>query len=123
MDAHAHAHEEHPPSLGRLVAVWVGLCILTIITFMTWRANLSEALALPVALTIATTKASLVILFFMELWDHKGGPRFVLAISLVFIALLAFFTIMDVKTRFPLARPSVANSPAEMHGRPLPHEE
>jgi len=41
-----------------------------------------------VAMAIAVVKSSLVVLFFMHLWDHGGANRLVLATTVVFVALL-----------------------------------
>ena len=57
------------------------------------------------ALAIACTKAAVVALFFMHLWDHRGPNRLVLVTSLVFVALLVGLTLLDNATRFPLANP------------------
>jgi cytochrome c oxidase subunit 4 len=58
-----------------------------------------------VALVIATVKASLVVLFFMHMWEHGGASRLVLATTLVFAGLLIGLVLLDNSTRFPLANP------------------
>jgi cytochrome c oxidase subunit 4 len=91
-------------SLGRYVAVWAALVALTATTYAVSRVNLG-AFNLPIALAIATLKASLVVVFFMHLWQHAPANRLVFLTALVFVALLMTLTVADLATRFPLARP------------------
>src|SRR5215831_20992379 len=106
------AAETHS-SPGRFLAVWIALLVLTGATFGFHHMGLGRA-ALPVALGIAGVKSALVVLFFMELWEHRGANRMVFVVSVLFLLLLMVFTVADVVTRFPLARP---NPPA---GPPTP---
>jgi hypothetical protein len=55
---------------------------------------------------IAIAKSSLVVLFFMQLWQHRGSVRLALATALVWLLLLTFFVVADVRTRFPLSNPT-----------------
>jgi len=100
-------------SAGRFLAVWIALLVLTGATFGFHHASLGRA-ALPVALGIAVVKSTLVVLFFMELWEHRGANRMVFVVSVLFLLLLMVFAVADVVTRFPLAAP---NAPA---GPPMP---
>ena len=89
---------------GRYLICWVALALLTGVTFALSNVHLG-ALALPVALLIAVTKAAIVALFFMHLWDQRGAARLVLATSVLFVAVLSTLVVADVLTRFPLAVP------------------
>ena len=100
-------------SVGRFLGVWIALLVLTAATFGFHHIALGRA-ALPVALGIAAVKSALVVLFFMELWEHRGANRMVFVVSVLFLLLLMAFTVADVVTRFPLAMP---NAPA---GPPIP---
>jgi cytochrome c oxidase subunit 4 len=100
-------HDEHAHSAVPYLAVWVALIIFTAITYFTGKAHLGTW-ALPLALTIACTKSALVALIFMHLKDSSGTTRLVFATSLVFVALLLFFTVADVATRFKPATPAGA---------------
>ena len=100
-------HDEHAHSAVPYLVVWVALIIFTAITYFTGKAHLGTW-ALPLALTIACTKSALVALIFMHLKDSSGATRLVLATSLVFVALLLFFTVSDVATRFKPATPAGA---------------
>jgi cytochrome c oxidase subunit 4 len=92
-------------SPARYAFIYVGLLILTVATYLLSRLSLGTW-SLVIALVIAVAKASLVVLFFMQLWQHHGSARLALAIALLWLSLLTFFVVADVKTRFPLANPS-----------------
>ena len=85
--------------------VYLGLLALTLTTFLLSRMNFG-IWSTVIALLIAVTKASLVVLFFMQLWQHRGSYRLVLATALVWLLLLMFFVVADVHTRFALSNPS-----------------
>ncbi len=95
----AHSH------LPVYLAVWLGLLVLTVLTYVLARIHLPGAWAVTVALLIALTKGTLVALFFMHLWYQAGANRLVFLTSLVFVALLIGLIIADNATRFPLANP------------------
>ena len=78
---------------------WVALCGLTGLTWLSSGAHLSLALA------IAVSKAALVVVFFMHLRDEPAVSRLVLFSSLVLLAVFCAFTLTELGTRFPLARP------------------
>ncbi len=104
--AESHVEEERilHSHAGRYYLVWILLCVLTVATFLLARAPLG-VLHVPVALLIATAKGTLVALFFMHLWEHRGANRLVILTSLVFVVLLIVLTVADNLTRFPLANP------------------
>lgn len=54
-----------------------------------------------VALAIATAKAALVAVFFMELGGEKASVKFAFASGLALIVLLLSLTVADVVTRAP----------------------
>ena len=95
-DEHSEdAAHEHVVSLRLLVAVWVGLLILTWLTVAAAGRPALEPVSVWVALLIAVAKASLVVLYFMHLrWDSLfNGLIFI--ISLFFVALFIAITLMD----------------------------
>ena len=55
--------------------------------------------SVPVALTIASTKASLVALFFMHLVEQRTSNRLVAVTGIVFVGLLVGLMVVDVDTR------------------------
>jgi cytochrome c oxidase subunit 4 len=87
--------------------VWVLLLLFTALTYWTGRMHLDKW-ALPLALTIAIAKSTLVVLFFMHLYEEKGANRLVMITSFLFVALLITLTVADVATRFTLATPAGA---------------
>jgi cytochrome c oxidase subunit 4 len=103
-DSTAHAdHGELSPA--RSAMIYVGLLVLTVATYLFSRFNLGTW-SVVIALVIAVGKASLVALFFMQLWYHRGSVRLALATAVVWLFLLAFFVVADVKSRYPLANPN-----------------
>ena len=100
-------HEEHGHSAIPYFVVWVALMLFTGLTYVTGKQHLGTW-ALPLALAIACTKSALVALIFMHLRESSGSTRLVFGTSLVFVALLLFFTVADVATRFRPATPAGA---------------
>ena len=100
-------HEEHGHSALPYLIVWVVLLVFTAATYITGSMHLG-AWALPIALTIAAIKSTLVALIFMHLKDSSGMTRLVFGTSLVFVGILLFFTVADVATRFRPATPAGA---------------
>ena len=100
-----HEHVDHGAHVGRYAVVWIGLLVLTFLTWGLSRFHIPGGWGVTVALGIATAKGALVALFFMHLWDQRGANRLVFLTSLVFVALLIGLTLSDNATRFPLANP------------------
>jgi cytochrome c oxidase subunit IV len=100
------AVDEKPthPSATRYVAGWLALALLTGLTFALSSVEMGRW-SLVLALAIAITKGTIVALFFMHLWDHRGASRLVLITAVLFVAVLASLVVADVLTRFPLALP------------------
>jgi cytochrome c oxidase subunit 4 len=81
-----------------LLRVWVSLLALTGITLWVARVDLGF-LNVVAALTIATAKASLVVLFFMDL-RHEGRLfRNMLLVTLLVLAIFLGFTFFDIVYR------------------------
>lgn len=100
-------HEVHHHSAVPYLVVWLALLGFTALTYFTGTMHLGTW-ALPVALAIATVKSALVAVIFMHLNESSGATRLVFATALIFVALLIFFTVADVATRFKLATPAGA---------------
>ena len=111
------AHQESVVPYG---LTYLGLLALTITTFLLSRKDFG-IWSLVIAMAIAVTKASLVVLIFMQLWHHRGLPRLALATALLWLALLMVFVVADVHTRFPLSNPSY--NPIAGPGDPAPSNE
>lgn len=117
-DDKEHAHEHGP---GRYVVIWLLLLVFTVTTVVTGRMDLHGA-NLPLALIIATVKASLVVLFFMHLWDSEGINRLVFGVSVIFVIVLLLGVFGDLLTRNPAALPPGAPEPTLESGATSPLE-
>ncbi len=92
MSAHAH------PTVKTFLAVWVALLILTAVTVGVATLDLGPLNAI-VALSIATTKALLVLLFFMELRYSTAMTKMTVISAIFFLFLLVGLTLSDYMTR------------------------
>jgi cytochrome c oxidase subunit 4 len=99
--------EHHPHGSGRYFLVWALLLVFTATTVITGRMDLGAG-NLPIALIIATIKASLVVLFFMHMTEAPGANRLVFVVSLVFSIVLLIGVFGDLWTRNPMSLPSSA---------------
>jgi cytochrome c oxidase subunit 4 len=95
-----HKHEHHISSAGQLWAVAIALFVLTILTVV-----LAKFVSIPppfdiiTALSIAFAKASLVALFFMNLyWDVKFNAM-LLVMAVAFFLLMISITLLDTLYR------------------------
>lgn len=86
-------------SLRHLVFVVLALLVLTGASWALSYAHLPGLAGVLVALAIASVKVALVMLFFMELAEHRGGVRLVALVAPAFVALLTLFMLFDVWTR------------------------
>ncbi len=110
MQTHATTAAKPAPRFSRYLLVWIGLLCLTVLTFSV--AHLHRGpFTLLVAMIIACTKAVLVALFFMHLWDEKGLNRLILLMAAVFLGLMILLDVSDVRTRFPPALPPSVEVP------------
>jgi cytochrome c oxidase subunit 4 len=106
--AHGEAHGE-AHGIGRYIAIWLILLALTVITVVTGKLTGNIFLAM----AIAVTKATLVVLFFMHLYDEGGVNRLVFVVSVLFVIVLLVGVFGDLMTRY---------KPALPNGGPLPFE-
>jgi cytochrome c oxidase subunit 4 len=93
------ADGHHISSDKLLLGVGGGLLILTIVTVGVYYLALPHPWSIIVAMLVAVFKASLVALFFMNLyWDDKFNLM-ALVFSFIFFALLVGLTMMDTLFR------------------------
>lgn len=94
------AHQDHHiQSYGKLAAVLGALLILTIITVLGATYIDLGVLNVPCALAIASSKVTLVLLFFMHL-KYEGRVIIISFIStVIFLAIMISFTFWDVAFR------------------------
>jgi len=91
---HAHGSAGHVMPLPVLLAVFLALLVLTVLTVMATWVQLGAANLL-IAMGIATLKAVLVALYFMHLrYDHPFNA-IVLVTALVFVTLFISLTLYD----------------------------
>jgi cytochrome c oxidase subunit IV len=97
----SHA-EHHISSIKMLSIVFGGLVFLTVATVLTAQLDLG-GLNVPLAMAIAVTKASLVVVIFMALkWDNKVNAV-IFGIGLLFVAVFISFTLLDTLFRGDLS--------------------
>jgi cytochrome c oxidase subunit IV len=89
-----HAH----PTIKMFVAVWATLLLLTALTVFVATLELGPFNAI-VALSIATIKALLVLLFFMELRYSTALTKVAVVAAVFFLMLLVGLTLSDYLTR------------------------
>jgi cytochrome c oxidase subunit 4 len=89
-----HAH----PTIKTFVSVFVALLLLTALTVFVATLELGPFNAV-VALTIATVKALLVLLFFMELRYSTALTKVAVIAAVFFLFLLVGLTLADYMTR------------------------
>ena len=98
MSAHGHsddAHDfAHPMPIPVLLAVFVALTVLTVITVAQSNFNFGS-LDVLIVMGIATIKALLVVCFFMHLAFDKPFNMIVFVGSFVFVGLFVIFTLSD----------------------------
>jgi cytochrome c oxidase subunit 4 len=92
MSEHAH------PTIKQLVGVWATLLALTALTVFVATLDLGPFNPV-VALCIATVKALLVLLFFMELRYSTALTKVAVVAAVFFLMLLAGLTLSDYMTR------------------------
>lgn len=117
-------HDDH--GTGRYWKIYGILLVFTALTVWTGRMDLG-VMNIWVAMAIATTKATLVALFFMHLYDGGGINRLVFSVSILFVFVLLLGIFGDLWTRSPLTLPnggpvpfSGAHAPSDSHSPPAP---
>jgi cytochrome c oxidase subunit 4 len=94
----AEHHGHHIVPLKTLLTVFGGLIALTIVTVITSQIHLGP-LNVPLALAIAITKATLVVLFFMALKYDRPVNTLVFMIGIIFVLVFLTFTWFDTGFR------------------------
>lgn len=92
-----HEDHHHVSPVWQFTAVFIALLFLTILTYLVSFAGLGP-FSLPVAMIIAITKGTLVVLFFMHLYYEDRFYGFVFMTCLMFIAIFFAFTLFDMGT-------------------------
>jgi cytochrome c oxidase subunit 4 len=108
--AHEQGHDDHHGGLGKYVYVFIALCLLTAASFWTyadwpvkWPYHDTPAVGWAFMLAVASTKAMLVILFFMHV-KYEASWKYVLTIPPGIMALLLMCALIpDVGLRLETA--------------------
>ena len=88
------------------MAVYAALIVLTVMTVGIAFLELGEQAHLWVGLTIATAKATLVVLFFMHIWYSTRLTWMVALSGLLFLAILIGYAMTDYLSRGWVGVPS-----------------
>ena len=107
MDATTHHEEHHGPTVKMYVGIFLALCFLTVATVLAAKFDFAQMVGPTyggfvnnvVALGIATTKASLVVLFFMHVKYENKLVGLAVVASVIWLAFLIFITMSDYLTR------------------------
>jgi cytochrome c oxidase subunit IV len=102
-------HGERSHGMGGYFGVWAVLLACTALTVITGHRDLGS-FNLPIALVIATLKASLVVIFFMHMNETPTANRIVFGVSIVFAIVLIIGVFGDLWTRNEMTLPSAAPS-------------
>ena len=90
---------EHISSVKLYVGIWLALMAGTILTVLVARIDLGPFNPI-MALAIATTKAVLVVLFFMHVkYAHEKLTKLVIVTAIFFFLILLALTMADYTTR------------------------
>ena len=98
MSNHEPAPMHHVTGIPVYLAVFAALMVLTILTVFVSTLDLG-LLNTPIALAIAVTKATLVILFFMHVIHSTRLTWVVILASLLWLAVMFVLTFADYLTR------------------------
>src|SRR5215471_918321 len=114
-------HEHHSGGIGKYIYVFIALCFLTTLSFLTyfpwWRHNFTTAESRMLMMAVSCTKALLVILCFMHIW-WEANWKFVLTVPAAFMSLfLILMLVPDIGMRMRSA------SEERLHHMALPRVE
>jgi len=93
-----HPAPHHGPGYRTFLAVWGALMVLTVITVAVSRVNLGFFNVIA-ALAIASTKAALVIFFFMHLKYESRTQKLMVLTCFVILAIFIGLTFFDTAYR------------------------
>ncbi len=96
--ASGHAHEHHVVSWKLYALIFAALCVLTAVTVLVTGFDFGP-FNLIVAMGVAITKASLVVLYFMHARYSPKLTGVVIVASIAFFVILVFLTWTDYVSR------------------------
>ena len=101
----------HIAPVGMYVGIFLALMVLTVVTYLVTWVDLGE-FNLLVALAIAITKASLVILFFMHVWWSPKIIKVSVGMSFFFLIIMLMMVMTDYLSRPTRGLPPFPNAVA-----------
>src|SRR5687768_14339077 len=117
-DAHGHGHghggADHVPHVLPLLTYFKTFGALLVLTVVTVGASYVDlgVLNTPIALLIATTKATVVAMIFMHLYYDQKFFAIIFSSSIIFLAIFLTLTMFDTEAR-GLADPIEAEHPVD----------
>ncbi|HEY0713384.1 MAG TPA: cytochrome C oxidase subunit IV family protein [Polyangia bacterium] len=112
---HGSGHDAGHHGIGRYLVIWAILIAFSVLTVVTGSMDLG-ATNIYLAMAIATTKATLVLLFFMHLWEETAVNRLIFITSVLFAIVMLLGIFGDLFTRAPSIMPNGGPLPATVHG-------
>ena len=97
-------HRQHVISIGIYVGIWAILMVLTGLTVFASYVDMGD-FNIIVALTIATIKGTLVVLFFMHLYYSSKLTKVTVIAAMFFLFLLLALSLTDYLTRSWMTNP------------------
>jgi cytochrome c oxidase subunit IV len=97
----------HVMPMRVLLAVWIALLVLTVVTVAATRVNLGN-FNLWIAMAIATVKAGLVVLYFMHMRYDRPFNAMVFISALLLVALFISIALIDTGAYQPELIPGYA---------------
>ena len=101
----AHSADDIKKSVRTYFMIFGALMVLTIITVGVSYVHLPIAMAVLVALIVATIKGSLVAMYFMHLLHERKVIYWVLILTVVFFVFLMFVPLLTNLDRIPGSQP------------------
>jgi cytochrome c oxidase subunit 4 len=103
----------HISPIRNYLVIFGALMVGTVVTVLAAMTNLG-ALNFPVAIAIAITKATLVILFFMHVKYSSRMTKLIVGTAFFFLAILFVETMMDYVSRRWYVAPGGSTSPGSI---------
>ena len=97
----AHSAEEIKKSVKTYFTIFGALMALTVITVGVSYVHLPVAMAILVALVVATIKGSLVAMYFMHLLHERKVIYYVLVLTVIFFVFMMFVPLATNSNRIP----------------------
>jgi len=101
----AHSADDVKKSVKTYFMIFGALMVLTIITVGVSYVHLPIAMAVLVALVVATIKGSLVAMYFMHLLHERKVIYWVLILTVIFFVFLMFVPLLTNLDRIPGSQP------------------